>query len=128
MPHSVILVVDDQPEGADLLGMVLESFFPDATVCVAYGGHEALETAAQQRPDVAVLDIEMPAMDGVQLASALREAFPDGSPLLVALSGNLQRISALRHGSPFDHHFSKPADMDAIVQVMSPRLSGSGPG
>lgn len=65
MHSSTILVVDDQPEGADLLVMVLESVYPEATVFVTYGAHEALESAARQRPDVAIIDIEMPMMDGV---------------------------------------------------------------
>jgi len=53
-----------------------------------------------------------------------KKAFPHDSLLLVALSGNIHSISALRHGSPFDHHFTKPANMDGIVQVVSPRLAG----
>lgn len=122
MTNPVILVVDDQPEDADLLGMVFELTFPHAKVCVAYGGRDALERASKDAPDVAVLDIEMPGMDGVELANAIRTAFPTNTPLLVALSGNLLRLSELQHTATFDYLLSKPADVDAMIRMMSPRI------
>lgn len=122
MTNPVILVVDDQPEDADLLGMLFELAFPQAKVCVAYGAMDALERASQDAPDVAVLDIEMPHMDGVELAKALRTALPTNMPLLIALSGNVLRLSEERHSDNFDHLLSKPTDVDALIRLMSPRL------
>jgi len=122
MTNPVILVVDDQPEDADLLGMLFELAFPQARVCVAYGAHHALERAAQEVPDVAVLDIEMPRMDGVELAKVFKAAFPTNPPLLIALSGNLLRLSELRGTATFDHLLSKPTDVDAMIRIMSPRV------
>lgn len=122
MPSPVILIVDDQPDSADLLSMLLETVFPEAALHVAYGGKEGLSTALKQPPDVAILDIEMPYMDGVELAAELRKSFPQEAPLLIALSGNLARLTSLQHKTPFDHQMSKPLDFDALVGLLAYRL------
>jgi CheY-like chemotaxis protein len=70
----VILVVDDETDSADLLEMILKMRLPEAIVQVAYGGRSGLEVAKQRRPDAAVLDLEMPELDGEKLAMALRTA------------------------------------------------------
>jgi CheY-like chemotaxis protein len=98
----VILVVDDETDSADLLGTILEMFLPQAVVQVVYGGHAALEAAQQRRPDAAVLDLEMPELDGEKLAMALRTSFPDAAPLLIALSGNVSRLATVRGTGAFD--------------------------
>jgi CheY-like chemotaxis protein len=72
---------------------VLCMHFPDAAVVVAHGGPAALELASKQRPDVAVLDLEMPVVDGEKVALALRKAFVDAPPLLLALSGNVAMLA-----------------------------------
>ena len=115
----VILVVDDETDSADLLGKILEMLLPEAVVQVAYGGLAALETAKQCRPDAAVLDLEMPEFDGEKLAMALRAAFPDATPLLIALSGNVSRLATVGGNGTFDHHMSKPADVDGLVRFLS---------
>lgn len=106
--------------------MVLGIHFPQATVRVAYGGQAALDLASRQRPDAAVLDLEMPGLDGEKLARALRALFPDAAPFLIALSGNLVRLAAIRGTGAFDHELSKPADMDRLVSLLKKKLSRSG--
>jgi CheY-like chemotaxis protein len=115
----VILVVDDETDSADLLGKILEMLLPEAVVQVAYGGRSGLEVAKQRRPDAAVLDLEMPELDGEKLAMALRTAFPDAMPLLIALSGNVSRLARVRGNGTFDHHMSKPADVNGLVRLLS---------
>jgi CheY-like chemotaxis protein len=114
----VILVVDDETDSADLLGTILGMLLPEAVVRVVYCGRAALEAAQQQRPDAAVLDLEMPELDGEKLAMALRSSFPDAAPLLIALSGNVSRLAAVRSNGAFDHHMSKPADVDSLVRLL----------
>jgi CheY-like chemotaxis protein len=118
----VILVVDDETDSADLLGMILGMHLPQAVVRVAYGGQAALDAATQQRPDAAVLDLEMPGLDGEKLAMALKTSFPDATPLLIALSGNVSRIAAIRGKGLFDHHMSKPADIGGLVRLLTTSL------
>ena len=116
--QPVILVADDESDSADLLGMLLEIHFPDATVCVAHGGQLALDQAHLQAPQVAVLDLEMPGLDGESLALALRASFSSDPPFLVALSGNVGRLAAISHNGAFDHHMSKPANVDGLVRLL----------
>lgn len=87
MAKPMILIADDEAQAADILGIFLEMSLPGATVCVTHGGQEALEQASRQRPDIAVIDIEMPGMDGQALAHALRALYPDPAPLLIASRG-----------------------------------------
>jgi two-component system response regulator VicR len=115
----VILVVDDETDSADLLGMILKMRLPEAIVQVAYGGRSGLEVAKRRQPDAAVLDLEMPELDGEKLAIALRTAFPDTMPLLIALSGNISRLATVRDHGGFDYHMSKPVDVNGLVRLLS---------
>lgn len=122
MSNPVVLVVDDERDAADLLGLVLGMHLPQATVRVAYGGQAALDLARRQRPDAAVVDLEMPGLDGEQLALALRASFPDVAPLLIALSGNVMRLAGIQGNGAFDHRLSKPANVDALVRILAAKL------
>ncbi len=119
MAAANILVVDDRSEDANLLATILQKAFPLTTLRVAYGGKEALDAAALQPPDVALVDLEMPLMDGVEVSIALRAALPAGSPLIVGLSGNVLRLSRLKHKSPFDHLMVKPIDIEVLLDIVS---------
>lgn len=120
--QSVILVVDDEPTSADLLGMILGMHYPDATICVAHSAKAALELAQRQRPHVAISDLEMPVMDGEAFALALRASFPSEPPLLIALSGNVLRLAAIRGSGTFDHQLTKPVDMLHLVRLLQGAL------
>jgi CheY-like chemotaxis protein len=80
-----ILVVDDVEDAADSLRLLLAAEGHD--VRIALSGHDALCIAADFKPEIAVLDLGMPVMDGYQLARRLREAFPVQFLRLVALTG-----------------------------------------
>ena len=81
----------------------------------ASDGPTAVETAESFQPDVAILDIGMPGMNGYMVAHALREK-PDGASLvLVALSGLGQQEDKARAAEAgFDRHFTKPVDVNAL--------------
>ncbi|MBT2325739.1 response regulator [Variovorax paradoxus] len=114
-----ILVADDDRETADVLGAVLAAHFGESRVSVAYGGRAAVALALQQRPDAAVLELQMPELDGEGVAGVLRAEFPDDPPLLIALSGAVLRLQKLRQGDPFDHLLSKPTDIEKLVGLLS---------
>ena len=70
LPRRRILIVDDNVQAADSLGMILSEFFGQE-VQVVYSGKAALELAGYFRPQVILLDLEMPGMGGYEVATAL---------------------------------------------------------
>lgn len=103
-----VLVVDDNVEAAQSLALLLRAMGHE--VRVAHDGSAALDSAAQVRPDIVLLDIAMPGMSGLEVARRLRQRFA-AQIRIVALSGFGQeedRRQALEAG--FDLHVMKPAD------------------
>jgi CheY-like chemotaxis protein len=119
-PHPLaVLVVDDSPDAANSLAELLS--LHGHAVAVALGGEEALERLAEQVPDVVLLDIRMPGMDGYAAAERIRERCAGGRkrPLLVAVTGcgsEADRARSTRAG--FDLHMVKPVDPAVLVGMM----------
>jgi CheY-like chemotaxis protein len=108
-------VVDDNADAADAISMLLGSSGHE--VHTAYGAFEAIEKAADVRPEVILLDIGLPGMDGYELARELRRIKKDA--LLIALTGYGQdkdRRKAREAG--FDHHLTKPVDLDGLNALL----------
>lgn len=111
-----VLVVDDNADAAEMLRAALVDI--GHTVATAASGPEALDVARAFSPQVAVLDIGLPGMDGYALARVLRETL--GDLVLIALSGYGQAADvekAMQAG--FDVHFAKPASLDSLLDAMS---------
>ena len=109
-----ILVADDNADASWALAQLLRR--AGHRTRRAAGGAEALERAFEQTPDVAVLDIGMPDIDGVEVARRLRAAPATRDIVLVALTGwssASDRARALEAG--FDALLSKPADLQALL-------------
>ena len=87
---------------------------------VAHDGPSALEIAEREHPDVLLLDIGLPGMNGYELARRLRE-LPDGARLrLIALSGFGQPDTTHPGDpSPFDGYLVKPAELDALEAALA---------
>lgn len=114
-----ILVVDDNHDIAESLAMFLE--LDGHTVRLAHSGAEAESMAAEFAPDVALLDVGMPGMDGYQLARRLRELPATANAILVAVTGwgsQADKDKAMHAG--FDHHLTKPVDPDRLVALLAP--------
>jgi signal transduction histidine kinase/CheY-like chemotaxis protein len=113
-----VMVVDDNVDAAQMLAALLE--VQGHAVCVEYDGRGALERARRERPDVLLLDIGLPDMDGYELARCLRGQPESAGATLVALTGYGQsqdRKEAEQAG--FDHYLVKPADMDQVNDVLA---------
>lgn len=108
-----ILVVDDEPDSADGIAALLTAW--DHRVRVAYDARRALDLFREQRPDLVLLDIGLPGMDGYQLAVRLRAE--EHQAVLVALTGYTDRRRALSAG--FEEHFAKPVDPEALRELLS---------
>ena len=112
-----LLVVDDNVDAAQTLGAILE--LGGHEVRVAYSGSEGLRIASEWRPEVGVLDIGIPDMDGYELCRAIREQSADRQPMLIACTGWGQQEDVQRaHQAGFDHHLVKPVDPDAVLRLL----------
>jgi PAS domain S-box-containing protein len=113
-----LLVVDDNVDAAATLAMLLEACGYE--VMTEHDSLRALERARMEGPDVALLDIGLPEMDGNELARRLRADPRTRNALLVAVTGYGQeqdRRAALEAG--FDHHMVKPVDLDRLVAILA---------
>jgi CheY-like chemotaxis protein len=87
---------------------------------VAYDGPEALAEAAARRPDVVLLDIGMPQMDGYEVARRLRQGAEGGKLVLVAVTGYGQEEDRRRaREAGFDYHMLKPVDPGDLRELLS---------
>jgi signal transduction histidine kinase/CheY-like chemotaxis protein len=113
-----IVVVDDLKDAADSLAMMLQMMGHD--VQTAYDGVEAVQAVAAFKPDVVVLDIGLPKMNGYEAARNIR-AQPHGkTTTLVALTGWGQEQDRRRAAEAgFDHHLSKPVDPKIIESLLA---------
>src|SRR6478672_6577518 len=117
-----VFVVDDNRDAADTLGMYLSLEGYD--VRVAYDGDEAIEEAHQFQPEVALLDIGLPGKDGYEIARAMRSE-RDDDVMLIAVTGYTSEDDVARaRAAGFDHHFSKPPNLPALLQKIEKRFAG----
>lgn len=108
-----ILVVDDNVDAAESLGTMLA--YSGHEVKVAHGGEEALTAAREFEPDVMILDLGMPGMDGYAVARAIRADPRLGQTRLIALSGYGQPEDRRRTADVgFDEHLVKPVEHDIL--------------
>src|SRR5262249_16873854 len=108
-----ILVVDDNVDTAESLKMLLALDGHD--VQLTYDGPAALRAADEFRPEVVLLDIGLPRMDGYQVAQHLRERLATEQVLLIALTGYGQDEDRRRsQEAGFHVHLVKPVDLDAL--------------
>jgi CheY-like chemotaxis protein len=116
-PVKKILIADDNHDAADTLAMVFE--FMGHGVEVAYDGAEAVHLGGEHLPDVAVLDINMPVMDGYEAARELRRMAGAKPLLLVAVTGAANRETSDRASQAgFDAYFPKPVDLDLLLALV----------
>jgi PAS domain S-box-containing protein len=118
VPNRRILIVDDNPDSAESLAMLLE--LSGHRTERARDGVEAVETAERFRPDVVLLDIGLPRMNGYDVCRRIR-AQPWGQhTLLVAVTGLGQDEDQRRsQEAGFDRHLVKPIDYDALAQLLA---------
>lgn len=117
-PTPRVLVVDDNVDAADILATLLSVF--DCTVQVAYSGSEALALGEALRPQLVILDLDMPGMDGCETARRMREQSWGPQACIAALtawSGGDIPCCIVEAG--MDYHFTKPMRVDALVDILA---------
>ena len=113
-----VLLADDNKDAADSLAMLLRLARHD--VRVTHSGEAALSVAQSFRPDIALVDIGMPELDGYGVARALRRQPWAAGIRLVALTGWGQQEDKERaRAAGFDHHLTKPVDAETLEVLLS---------
>jgi PAS domain S-box-containing protein len=113
-----VLVVDDNVDIADSLALAVQ--LAGHEVRKAYGGAEALETSQRYRPDLIVLDIGMPGLDGYATCRRIREEPWGRDIVIVALTGwGQQEARQKSRDAGFDAHLVKPVDPSTLIGLLS---------
>jgi signal transduction histidine kinase/CheY-like chemotaxis protein len=121
-----VLVVDDNRDAADSLQALFE--MENCEVAIAYDGAEAVLAAEQTMPDMIVMDLGMPRMDGYEAARRIRRQPGSKEVLMIALTGWGQSDARQRTiEAGFDHHLIKPVNFDEIRQLATGCLSRNQP-
>lgn len=114
-----ILVADDNRDSAKSLAMMLRALGNE--VSIAHDGQEAVDLVASHRPEVAVLDIGMPKLNGYDAARQIRQQSWGEEVVLIALTGWGQEEDKRRSKEAgFDHHLVKPVELATLKQVLEP--------
>ena len=113
-----VLVVDDNADAAESVAILLR--LRGHQVRTAFDGDRAIRLAARFRPDIALLDIGLPGMSGLDVGRALRSQAGTRSTVLVALTGYGQAEDLARsREAGFDHHLVKPVDPEALERLIA---------
>ena len=100
------------------LGLLLEATGHDARM--AYDGVSAVKVALEFRPNVVLLDIGLPGLDGYEVAKRLRQESSLVDVVLVAMTGYGQEADKLRsQDAGFNHHLVKPADFGEVQELLA---------
>lgn len=113
-----VLLADDNRDAVQALAMLLE--MEGYATYTAYDGLDAVEAALQFRPDVAILDIDMPGLTGYEVAQRFRSIDSMARLPMIALTGRgnaAQRLRALEAG--FDVHLTKPCDAEELIDLLA---------
>ena len=118
-----VLVVDDNLDTAQSLADLLE--MSGHEVRMAHDGPTAVETALAWQPDVVLLDLGLPGLNGLEVATRIRRQPMRKNIVLVALTGYGQETDRQRsHEAGFDHHLVKPADFGVVQKILAAVLEG----
>lgn len=119
-----VLVVDDNIDAAETLAVLLRANGHD--VHAVHDGPTALEAARSYQPNLILLDIGLPGMDGFEVARKVREELQPGNVVLVAMTGYGQDADRRRsEEAGFHHHLVKPTDFSKVKQILSAVSQGA---
>jgi CheY-like chemotaxis protein len=116
--YERILVVDDDPDTANSLARLVSMFGYEARA--VYGGQEAVEAAGRLTPEMVLIDIEMPDLDGYETAKLIRRQASGMQAILVAVTGWTRPEDKQRaYTCGFDLHVAKPLTLGSLMELLS---------
>ncbi|HKP56905.1 MAG TPA: response regulator [Polyangiales bacterium] len=121
---SRVVIIDDNEDAADTLSMLVERLGGSPTT--AYDAASGLQAVRDFRPDVVLLDIGMPGIDGYETCSRLRQQWRKGDLTIVAVSGWGQTDDKQRAlDAGFDAHVTKPIEANMLAHLLADKARGS---
>lgn len=121
-----ILIVDDNDDAVEMMSLLLETY-GHRTVGAA-DALEAIRLAGELRPDIVLLDIGLPGMDGFEVCRRMRQALPRSQTCIVAITGwtaSDKRATAIEAG--FDDYLVKPVDVEVVLKALETCRSATAP-
>ena len=115
-PSRRILIADDNRDAAESLAMLLQ--MENHEVRVVNDGQAALAAFAEFQPEVALLDIGMPALNGYEVARSIRRKRGPAVTLIAVTGWGQERDKANALFAGFNYHFTKPVDLDQIMDIL----------
>jgi signal transduction histidine kinase/CheY-like chemotaxis protein len=116
-----VLIADDNRDAAESLAMLLD--IEGHTVTVVHDGQQALAAIENSRPEVALLDIGMPEIDGYEVARRVRGDSRGRRTLLIAITGwGQEQDKARAMAAGFDLHFTKPVEPQRLIELLGAEL------
>jgi CheY-like chemotaxis protein len=111
-----VLVADDNEYTADSFARLIRLCGHEATA--VYSGSEAVKCSAEFLPDMVLLDIDMPSMDGYEAAARIRHDQAHSQPILVAVTGWAREEDQIRaYDAGFDLHVAKPLSFERLKDL-----------
>jgi two-component system cell cycle response regulator DivK len=122
-----ILLAEDEEHTIDVLLDIFDAFFEHSDVLVARDGHEAVNMAFELKPDVILMDLGLPKLDGWKATRSIKSheeffTIPVLAITAYAMVGDRER--AMEAGC--DDYFAKPIEVDKFIQFMRPYLNSGG--
>ncbi len=115
-----IMIVDDNADAAEVLGALCELL--GYAVTIEHASQRALERARRERPEICLIDIGLPDMDGNELASRLRRLPETAQSMLVAVTGyGQEKDRDAARAAGFDHYLVKPVDAESVWELLRSR-------
>jgi len=112
-----VLVADDNRDSADSLAILLQ--LDGHEVRVAYSGEDALAMGTRFRPQLMLIDLSMPGMDGYSLARQIRANEWGSAVILVAVTGlGEEDVQRKTRDNGFDHHLVKPVEISSLQSLL----------
>lgn len=114
-----LLLLEDEDVTIELLSIVLAKKFPDLALHTAANGRMGLELYKTYAPDIVITDINMPEMDGVQMAEKIRSIRPDAR--IIAITGRNRDLivrDSIARGLTFDHFIMKPVVFQELFEAI----------
>ena len=116
----LILIVEDEKILADSMALYLERHA--YATAVAYTGEESLQLAEENSPDVMVVDIQLPGIDGLEVLRRIREASPSTEVVMITAYASIATaVEAMQRGA--FHYLSKPLDLVDLCTVVAKALT-----
>ncbi|MFQ5876649.1 MAG: sigma-54-dependent transcriptional regulator [Acidobacteriota bacterium] len=114
-PRGRILIADDEEAARRSLAQILRE--DGYQVCLASDGEDALRLVAQESPDVLLTDLKMPVMDGHELLTRVRQAYPDVTVVIMTAHGTIaSAVRAVRDGA--EDYLTKPIDVEDLELLL----------